>query len=57
MFIPQYTKDVQASHTLKDSDVIMLCETHLPPHDLDTDYKMDTFGDIIHHDETTGNDS
>ena len=35
----------------------MLCETRLPPHDLDTDYKMDTFADIVHHDERTGNES
>ena len=35
----------------------MLCETSLSPHELDTDYKMDTFGNIIHHDETTGNES
>ena len=52
-----HIKDVQASHTLKDSDVIMLCETGLSPHDLDTDYKMDTFADIVHHDERTGNES
>ena len=42
---------------LKDSDVIMLCETHLSPHDLDTDYKMDTFADVVHHDERTANES
>ena len=35
-----HIRDVQASHTLKDNDVIMLCETRLSPHDLDTDYKM-----------------
>ena len=35
-----HIKDVQASHTLKDSDVIMLCETRLSPRDLDTDYKI-----------------
>ena len=29
----------------------------MSPHDLDTDYKMDTFQDIICHDETTGNES
>ena len=52
-----HKRDVQVSHTLKDSDVIMLCETHLSPHDLDTNYKMDTFADIIHHDERTGNES
>ena len=52
-----HIKDVQASHTLKGSNVIMLCETHLSHHDLDTDYKMDTFQDIIRHDETTGNES
>ena len=45
-----HIKDVQASHVLKDSDVIMFCETCLSPHDLDTDYKMDTFADIIPHD-------
>ena len=45
------------SHTLKDSDVIILCETHLSPHDLNTDYKIDTFRDIVHRDETTGNES
>ena len=35
----------------------MLCETHLSPHDLDTDYKIDTFADIVCHDETNGNES
>ena len=48
---------MQASHVLKDSDVIMFCETHLSLHDLDTDYKTDTFTDVVHHDETTGNES
>ena len=52
-----HIKDVQANHTLKDSDVIMLCETCLSPHDLDTDYKIDTFADIVCHDETNGNES
>ena len=52
-----HIKDVQASHILKDSDVIMLCETCLSPRDLDTDYKMHTFQNIVHHDETTGNES
>ena len=52
-----HIKDVQASHVLKDSDVIMFCQTHLSPHDLDTDYKIDTFADIVCHDETTGNES
>ena len=33
----------------------MFCETCLSPHDLDKDYKIDTFADIVHHDETTGN--
>ena len=33
----------------------MLCETHLSPHDLDTDYKIDTFADIVRHGETNGN--
>ena len=37
-----HIKDVQASHTLKDSDVIMLCETRLSPRDLEIDYKIDT---------------
>ena len=61
MFIPQYTisplSHVQASHIFKDSDVIMLCETRLSPHDLDTDYKMNTFADVVCHDERTGNES
>ena len=35
----------------------MLCETCLSPHDLDTDYKMDTFQDIICHEEPIGNES
>ena len=35
----------------------MFCETCLSPHDLDTDYKIDIFTDIVHHDETTGNES
>ena len=35
----------------------MLCKTHLSPHDLNTYYKMDTFADIVHLDETTGNES
>ena len=35
----------------------MLCKTCLSPHDLDTDYKIDTFADIVHHDETNGNES
>ena len=48
---------MQASHVLKDSDVIMFCETCLSPHDLNTDYKIDTFADIVCHDETTGNES
>ena len=52
-----HIKDVQASHTLKDSDVIMLCETCLSPCDLDIDYKIDTFADIVCHDETTRNES
>ena len=52
-----HIKDVQANHTLKDSDVIMFCETCLSPHDLDTDYKIDTFADIVRHDETNGNES
>ena len=51
-----HIRDVQASHTLKDSDVIMLCETCLSPHDLNINYKMDTFADIIHHYERTGNE-
>ena len=29
----------------------------MSPHDLDTDYKMDTFADIVCHDERTGNES
>ena len=48
---------MQASHVLKDSDVIMFCETCLSLHDLDTDFKIDTFADIVRHDETTGNES
>ena len=52
-----HIKDVQASHTLKDSDVIMLCETCLSPHDLDIDYKIGTLADIVCHDETTRNES
>ena len=35
----------------------MLCETHLSPRDLDIDYKIDMFADIVHHDETTRNES
>ena len=35
----------------------MLCETCLSPHDLNTDYKIDTFRDIVCHDESTGNES
>ena len=52
-----HIKDVQASHTLKDSDVIMLCETCLSPRDLDIDYQIDMFADIVRHDETTRNES
>ena len=52
-----HIKDVQANHTLKDSDVIMLCETRLSPHNLYTNYKIDTFADIVCHDETNGNES
>ena len=52
-----HIKDVQASHSLKDSDVIMLRETCFSPRDLDTDYKIDTFTDKVCHDETTGNES
>ena len=37
--------------------MIMLCETHLSPRDLDKDYKIDTFADIVRHDETMGNES
>ena len=37
--------------------MIMLCETRLSPHDLNTDSKIDTFTDIVCHDETTGNES
>ena len=35
----------------------MLCETRLSPHDLDTNYKIDTFAGIVRHDETNGNES
>ena len=35
----------------------MLCETCLSPRDLDIDYKIDTFTDIVRHDETTRNES
>ena len=35
----------------------MLCETHLSPRELDTEYKMDTFVDTFGHDERTGNES
>ena len=35
----------------------MFSETHLSPHDLETDYKIDTFADIVCHDETTRNES
>ena len=35
----------------------MLCETRLSPRDLDIDYKIDMFADIVRHDETTRNES
>ena len=35
----------------------MLCETHLSPRDLDIDYKIDMFADIVRHDETTRNEA